>query len=161
MRNKKTKLCLLLLFGVGLITVNAQDGVHTAGGDLSGLGGSVSYSVGQAFYTTNSGTSGSVAQGVQQAFEIQVVLGVEQLDIKLNMIAYPNPTTDLLNLSVGNTSTSGLSYQLFDLSGRLLSDNKIKNKETTISMSGYSQANYLLNVFQDNKKIKTFRIIKN
>jgi hypothetical protein len=102
MRNKKTKLGLMLLFGVGLATANAQDGVHASGGDLSGFNGSVSYSVGQAFYTTNSGSGGSAAQGVQQPFEIQVILGVEQLEIKLNMMAYPNPTTDVLNLSVGD-----------------------------------------------------------
>jgi hypothetical protein len=161
MINKTRKCCLLLLCGVGLTTANAQSGIHSSGNNLSGAGGSVSYSVGQVFYTTNTGSTGTVAQGVQQPFEIQVVLGVEQFEIKLNAKVYPNPTTDVLNLSVGNTETVGLSYQLFDFSGRLLADSKIENEETAIQMSRYPRANYLLSVIQDNKTIKTFKIIKN
>jgi hypothetical protein len=159
MKHKKVKLGVVLL-GLGL-TAQAQQATTATGGDASGSGGTVAYSVGQIVYTTNAGTNGSVAQGIQQPFEIQIVLGVEQLEIKLDMMVYPNPTTDVLNLSVGNTETSGLSYQLFDLSGRLLANSKIKNKETTISMLSYPHANYFLNIIQGNKKIKTFKIIKN
>jgi hypothetical protein len=43
-----------------------------AGGEATGSGGSVSYSVGQVVYTTNTGINGSVAQGVQQPYEFQM-----------------------------------------------------------------------------------------
>ncbi|MCB0649678.1 MAG: hypothetical protein KDC85_00225 [Saprospiraceae bacterium] len=40
---------------------------HATGGDASGSGGSVSYTVGHPVYTTHDGAGGSVAQGVQHA----------------------------------------------------------------------------------------------
>ncbi len=46
----------------------AQEGATAAGGDASGSGGTVAYSVGQVAYTSNTGSTGSVSQGVQQAY---------------------------------------------------------------------------------------------
>jgi len=161
MKNKKTKYYVAFLFSIGMLITNAQENTVSSGANATGTGGSASYSVGQAFYITSSDASGSVAQGVQQPIEIQVVLGIEEHEIKLHAKVYPNPTTDLINLSVGNTDTASLSYQLLDYTGRVLSNGKIKNKNTTISMSRYPSAYYLLSVTQDNKTIKTFKIIKN
>jgi hypothetical protein len=35
-------------------------------------------------------------------------------------VAYPNPTTDKIVLSLGNVDLTALSYVLYDLSGRLV-----------------------------------------
>lgn len=161
MKKKKTKYYVALLYSIGMLTTNAQNNTVSSGGNASGAGGIISYSVGQAFYITSSDSAGSVSQGVQQPIEIQVVLGVEEHEINLYAKVYPNPTTDLINLSIGNTDVSGLSYQLFDYSGRVLTNGKIENEETSISMSRYPQAIYLLSVTKDNKAIKTFKILKN
>ena len=82
MKHKKVKLSVLLL-GLGL-TTQAQEVTTTTGGNASGSGGTVTYSVGQIVYATNTGTNGSVAQGVQQTYEISIVLGIEDNSIKLN-----------------------------------------------------------------------------
>ncbi|MBV1889111.1 MAG: HYR domain-containing protein, partial [Proteobacteria bacterium] len=50
-----------------IIPISAQESINVSGGDATGTGGSSSYSVGQVFYTTNVGATGSVAQGVQQS----------------------------------------------------------------------------------------------
>lgn len=47
--------------------IQAQSALLTAGGNNPGSGGSVSYSLGQTLYTTNTGGGYSIAQGVQQA----------------------------------------------------------------------------------------------
>ncbi len=49
-------------------TIHAQQATTATGGDASGSGGTVASSVGQIVYTTNTGTTGSVVQGVQQPF---------------------------------------------------------------------------------------------
>ena len=101
MRHKKLKLSAVLLLGLGLTGLQAQNAVPATGGNASGSGGTVAYSVGQVVYTTNTATNGSVAQGVQQPFEISVVTGLEEAKgINLALSAYPNPTTDFLNLKV-------------------------------------------------------------
>jgi hypothetical protein len=158
--NKKTKYYVAMLFSLGVFTMNAQNGTVSSGGDASASQGSVAYSIGQPFYTTNYGTNGSVAQGVQQPFEIQTVLGSELFSINLNMLVYPNPTTDVLNLSIEENELSGMSYQLVDFNGRVIKSSVISNQNTTISMTEYQMAIYVLNVNQNNKIIKTFKIIK-
>lgn len=53
MISKKTKLSALLLLGMGLTNVHAQETRVATGGNVSGGGGSVSYSIGQVNYTIN------------------------------------------------------------------------------------------------------------
>lgn len=161
MRHKRLKLSAVLLLGLGLTGLQAQESVPATGGNASGSGGSVSYSVGQVVYTTNTGTNGSVAQGVQQAFEISVVTAIEQAKgINLSVSAYPNPTNDYLTLSIGEFDISNLSYQLYDMNGKLLQNAKITGNQTSIVMSNLVPANYFVKVVQGNKEVKTFKIIK-
>ena len=134
-------------------------------GNASGSGGSASYSLGQVVYTTNIGANGSVAQGVQQPFEISVVTAIEEAKgINLSVTAYPNPTTDFLQLKVDASTTlsiQSMSYQLYDMNGKLLQSEKITGNQTSIVMSNLVPANYFVKVIQANKEVKTFKIIKN
>ena len=61
------------LLSVSLGALQAQQAVLTSGGDATGTGGSAGYSIGQTVYSTTSGANGSVAHGVQQAFEISTL----------------------------------------------------------------------------------------
>jgi hypothetical protein len=156
------KLSVLLLFVPGLTSLQAQTSVNAAGGNVSGSGGSASYSVGQVVYETHIGTSGSVAQGVQQPYEILVFTGLEEAKgINLTVSAYPNPTTDYLTLEVKEFDLSNLSLQLYDMNGKLLQSEKITGNQTSIVMNNLVPATYFIKVIQDNKEVKTFKVIKN
>lgn len=150
------------LFGCGA-TIQAQNTIPASGGNASGDGGTVSYSVGQVVYTTNTSvTSGSIAQGVQQPFEISVITAIEQAeDITLVCSVYPNPANDFLTLKVENYDNKSLSYRLFDANGKLLESKKVTGNETTISMANLLPNLYLLKVIDNQKEIKIFKIIKN
>jgi hypothetical protein len=158
MKNKKSKFSFLLL-GLGL-TVQAQQATTATGGNDSGSGGTVSYSVGQIVYTTHTGTNGSVAQGIQQAYEISIVLGIENNEVSLTMQAYPNPTSDYLTLTIDNFEISTLNFQLFDITGKLIESKKITSKTEIIHMENLERATYFLKVTNNNKEVKTFKIIK-
>jgi hypothetical protein len=161
MRNKELRISAVLLLCFGMFGLQAQQVVTTSGGNASGSGGSVSYTVGQIVYTTNANSNGSVAQGVQQPYEISVVTGIEAAnDISLEIIVYPNPATDFIRLKIENYEVQNLRYQLYDINGSLLQDNKIVGDETDIVMSNYVSATYFLKVTDNNKLIKTFKIIK-
>lgn len=158
---KNRKPLALLLLGLGMTTAQAQQATPASGGNASGSGGSVAYSVGQVVYTTATGTTGSVAQGVQQPYEISIVLGVEENQISLNMQAYPNPTSNYLTLNIGDFDSTNLSFQLFDITGKLIETNKITKSIETIRMENLSSGSYFLKVTRNNKEVKTFKLIKN
>jgi hypothetical protein len=154
-------LFLTLLLAAATFSI-AQNAVPSSGGDAKGAGGSVSYSVGQVVYTSNTGDNGSVAQGVQQPYEIFILTGVENYPaITLSFKAYPNPVTNLLILSAGNFGDEKLAYKLSDISGKNLLSNQIIEEITTIEMERYRSGAYFLSVIQNNSEIKTFKIIKN
>lgn len=154
-------LASLPLLGVGLKGLQAQQTIPATGGNASGSGGSASYTIGQITYTTNTGTNGSVAQGVQQPYEISVVNGIaEAKDIVLQCSAYPNPVTDIIKLNIGNLSKSNMNYQLFDNNGKLLESKKIANTETSINMHNLATATYFIRINDKDNAIKTFKIIK-
>jgi len=155
------KISAILLFGLGLTGLQAQESVNTTGGNASGSGGSVSYSVGQVACQTHTGTSGSVAEGLQQPYEISVVTSIEEAKgINLSVSAYPNPTTDYLQLKVESEKLKYLSFQLLDMNGKILQSEKIIGTQTSIAMGNLVTATYFVKVFQNNKIIKTFKIIK-
>ncbi len=157
-----TGIVLMFLSGFNLYSLIAQESVNAAGGEAAGSGGSVSYSVGQVFFSTFRGTDGSVAEGVQQPFEVSVVTSVEEaLGITLEMAVYPNPVTDYLILRVMDYERQDLSYQLFDVRGGLVLNGKVTDPETKIMMAIFTPGVYLLRVMDNMSEAKTFRIIKN
>jgi len=159
MRQNRT-LWGVFMLSFGFMGAHAQQSPIASGGEASG-NGTVSYSIGQTTYTTANGMGGTVTQGVQQPFEISEVMGLpEAIGIKLNLSVYPNPTTDRLILKSEHSEINTLTYQLFDLHGRLIAKNKLDGNETTIMMQGHEDGVYLLKITNSTKEIKTFKIIK-
>lgn len=158
---QKLLLTTYSLIFICLLPIYAQQTVVSSGGNATGSGGSASYSVGQIVYTTVSTANHSLAQGVQQAFEISTTLGVEDELINLSFNAYPNPTTDKLNLKIANFNQKNMVYALFDVQGRLISKQKIETENTQIGTDNLKAAIYFLKVFNRNNVIKVFKIIKN
>ena len=145
----------------GTFSLSAQNNTLAAGGVGTGASGSVSYSIGQIDYIAASGTNGKITQGLQQPYEILVMTGVTVTDVNLSASAYPNPTTDFVNLKVSNLSAATMMYVVYDMNGKLVKQEKLSGAETTISLSELSKATYILKVLDNNKEIKTFKIVKN
>lgn len=157
----KNKILIFGLLTLGVMEMKAQEASVSAGGDATGAGGSVAYSVGQVVYTYQTGSTGSVNQGVQQPYELLSVGLDNNQEINLTMSVYPNPSVSVINLNVGKSDLMNLSLQLFDLQGKLLYSQNISNLETSIKMDEYNSGSYLLNITQNNELVKTFKIIKN
>ena len=153
----------IALIAAGLLwssLVQAQETTNTIGGNATGTGGTVAYSVGQVVYTTSTGSTGSVAQGVQQAYEISTV-GIKQTELNISLSVFPNPTAENLTLQISDYNNEKLSYQLFDMQGKQISNVQIVAQQTLINMNSLPTATYFINVVnQKNKKVQSFKIIK-
>ena len=154
---QKTFLFIALAFS--FLTYSQQNTV-TTGSEASSIDGSISYSIGQIDYIASSSASTFINQGVQQPFEIVTLSGNEIKDIQISAQVYPNPSVNHLIISLQNYNYENLSYRLFDIRGREISEGKIANSETIVNMQPYASATYILKLVDNNKEIKTFKILK-
>lgn len=160
----KTNIIRLLILTIGLSWsdfAQSQQSSNAAGGDATGSGGSVAYSVGQIVYTTHTGSTGSVAQGVQQAYEI-FSIGINETELNSSLSLFPNPIVDNLTLQISDFNKEKLSYILFDTQGKLLSNGQVTAQQTQINTASLLPATYFIKVLnQENKQVQSFKIIKN
>ena len=151
----KRRLILLMAF-VALIgaKADAQTAVATAGGEA----GTVSYTVGQTFVDVAVSDKGSLTPGVQQAYEITIIDGVDDRQVTLEAAVDPNPGTDRLVLRVDDTD---LRYSLTDVNGRAIAADNIIDVQTSIEMGNLAHGVYFLRVDNGKNMVKTFKIVKN
>lgn len=147
-----------LLFCVGLAP--AQESINTSGGDATGNGGKVAYSIGQTFYTANSSDAGTISQGVQQSIEVYTLGSIEE-PLTLSTKVYPNPSSDVLVLAFGDPKSLGSNYALYDVTGKLLFEGSAQQLETRISLTNVPSGPYILKLSQNGKTLQSFKIIKN
>ena len=148
-----------LLVLLGTTGLQAQETVSATGGDATGSGGTVAYSIGQVVYTTNTGITGTVSQGVQQPYEI-ISVGIMETELNISLLIFPNPTADHLTLQIEDYNNEKLSYQLLDIQGKFLGSEAITTSNTQINLSDLSAGTYLINIIQENRHAQSFIIIK-
>ena len=157
----KFHLVLMLFFSSAVLTLNAQEIVTTSGLNASGEGGTISYSVGQVSVAQNTGTEGSVLEGVQQPYIIDPTVGSEIANINLKLATYPNPTSDEIIMTAEDLDLENFSYQLLSNEGKVLISKASIESTNNISLQSFPANIYLLNIYRDQIIIKSFRIIKN
>ncbi len=150
----------VLSFTLLNVIATAQENTVTSGGNATGAGGLVSFTIGQVFHQTHDGNEGTVAEGVQQPYEIFVITSVEDAaDIHLAMSAFPNPVSERLTLVVDESvdfSVAGYYFRLFDISGREIQI----DRQTEIDMSGLIPAVYFIRIRDSQQELKVFKIVK-
>ncbi len=155
MKILKIRILISLLFALQLS--QAQQTIPISGGEAISDSGTVSYTVGQMVYTTNEAVDGSMHQGINQGIDE----GIEMIMVSdPTVVIFPNPTTDYVVLSFTDTSLSGVNYSLFDIQGRLITAAAITQNSTSIGLDRLNSAIYILRVSQNNRELKTFKIIK-
>ncbi len=154
------KILIIIAFFVASNFAQAQESVNSIGGVDAGTGGTVSFSVGQMVYTTDSKGSGAVVQGIQRPYRITTT-DIKKLDNTLSFKAYPNPSSDDLFLEMNAFRNDKLNYQLFDMQGKLIMTNPIEIPKTQINMRDLAEGAYLIQIYNtNNQAIQTIQIIK-
>jgi len=154
------KFIYLIPFTGLFFSSSAQQNTVSSGGEATGSGGTASYSTGQTDYITTSGSGGTTTQGVQQPYEIFIATGVEETGIVLQASVFPNPAENHIILTVENPE-SEMNFYLYDNNGKLVKQEKIISKQTKIVLTEISNGIYFLRINNNEKEIKSFKIIKN
>lgn len=150
------------IFFIGIFCstqLSAQQNTVATGGDASGTGGSVSFTVGQIDYSSFDGAGGNINQGVQQPYEFFLSVGLEEHSSFVYNI-YPNPTTSNVMVELNGLEPE-LSYVLTDAGGNLIMKKEITSLTSEIDMSQLSSGYYNLCLLSRNETIEHIKIIKN
>ena len=104
----------------------------------------------------------SVAEGVQQPYEIQTVGVDEYPQIVLDAIVYPNPTENLAQLKLNGFEIpdDGLRANLFDGNGKMLQSFPVTDDLTSFQIGQYATGTYYLEVKEGKRTLKTFKVVR-
>jgi hypothetical protein len=87
------------------------------------------------------------------------LVGIEkEKQFPLDLNVYPNPTKDLLNIQLDNSSVEA-SFMLYDLQGRLLIAQKLSSNQRVVSLEKVPQGLYIYEV-QKGEKVKRGKVVK-
>lgn len=154
------KYFFLIAFFAASTIAQAQESVNSSGGVDAGFGGTVSFSVGQMVYTTDSKEAGSVVQGIQRPYRITTT-DIKIVDNTLSFKAYPNPSSEDLFLEINEFRNEKLKYHLYDMQGKLIMNNPIEIPKTQINMRDLAVGSYVIHITTaTNQPIQTIQIIK-
>lgn len=154
------KIFIITLLFIVANSAKAQESVNSIGGVDSGSGGTVSFSVGQMVYTTDSKEAGAVVQGIQRPYKITTT-DIKKLDNTLSFKAYPNPSSEDLFLEMNEFRSEKLNYQLYDMHGKLVMTNPIEIPKTQINIRDLAVGSYVIHIYDSkNQAIQTIQIIK-
>ena len=152
---------MLIIFGCEILSAqqlhhemtSAQGGtVTTANGQL------VRYTVGQQSVTGTSSNGYVVQQGFQQSNWGKIL---EQNTISIATIVFPNPFVNEVNFSFSTSPGDKISAYVFDVLGRLVYSEDVKNENNSIKLNllHLSTAEYLVKLSTDNF-VHSAKIIK-
>jgi hypothetical protein len=163
MNFKSINRSILLLFCLVSSVLRAQSSINSSGGSILTSNGkyNFSFSLGQVAVAKRDTLHSFESQGVQQSYEITELLSVKDLKNEYKIHIFPNPTTDVIILKIQEERFNELQYNLIDLNGKLIKSSKLISNETVIDFKETAASSYFLSVFDGNKEVKTFKIIKN
>ncbi len=143
--------CFLLLQSQSAFS---QQGEVVTGGDISGISGSVSFTIGQIDYISFGNTM-NISEGLQQVYDKLIDI----VDDKISITIWPNPVMNQLHIQVMDPVGSGIMFQLFTIDGMLLESSITSGNQIVIGMKKYAAAMYILRVTHV-KKTVSFKTIK-
>jgi hypothetical protein len=152
----------LFLFFISKIVVAQQlhhEMISAQGGSVTTANGQfVRYSVGQQSVTGTSSNGYVVQQGFQQSNWGKIL---EQNTISITTTVYPNPFVNEINFSFSTSPGEKISAYVFDVLGRLVYSEEVKNENNSITLSllHLSTAEYLVKISSD-KFVHSVKIIK-
>lgn len=151
----------ILTFVIIPFSFFSQSSIVPIGENAYGSSGNISYTLGQIDYETFLGINSNVQQGVQQPFEFFSIVSVDEIQVPFTLEFGPNPTNNEVFLSVYDYYKNDLDYIVTDSEGRTIIAKTSLIGKSTLNFENRSPGTYLLIISNNQKQIKTFKILKN
>lgn len=141
-------------------TVYASDG-----GSATSPQGSIAWTIGEPISETYTTPVYATTMGFHQT-EVTITKLIEQQGAYIDILLYPNPVYNELNLNLNGLPNDEYQVLIFDGIGKLVFQtnllvNKINTRIETIKMDEFANGNYFINIQNSNKSFsKTIKITK-
>ena len=156
---KKKNGFIIILLLCALHVQGQQQVVSSAGNFHANTSGSVSWTLGELAVETLTTAGNILTQGFQQSRLTVTGIGdIPLLDFEI--LVFPNPASDHLIISTDKEQHENLYYQLYDLSGKIVLQDRIRETETTIPVNHLKSAVYLLRIIEGNRQVRSFKVVK-
>lgn len=136
---------------------HAQELISSSGDYSESGDASISWSIGEPLVETYETGDNILTQGFHQT-KLTITGIFEYPDSEIEVDVYPNPVSNYIFLDC--KKYRDISYSLLDLNGRHILTNTPISDKTRISLNDLPPATYLLHVRDNEKKIKTYKIVK-
>ena len=141
--------------------------VSTAGGTYynNSTNFVMDYTLGEVAIATISNSSVIFTQGFQQPYIDFSTLVPKISESSIGLTIYPNPVKELLHISIDKPETGTYRLQLYDILGKLMANITVNSEKATalktvIDFRPFTTGHYFLRILQENKEVKTMKIIK-
>ena len=95
--------------------------------------------------------------------EVMGPLSVNNISNNSSVLVYPNPASDLVNISLKGTALSNAILKITDIAGRFVMTKKLglihQNQPITLDISSFSNGIYIVNI-SDGKQQLTSKVVK-
>ena len=137
---------------------NTLQVVGSAGNTATSGNIQLTWTIGEPIVNTATSTNNVLTQGFNQG--VLLITAID--DLKNTTVSIqPNPTSDFAIIKLDDQNLSNAQYTLTDINGKVIQQNKIENKQTSVSFQDLANATYFIQVITNNQKAKTFKVIKN
>lgn len=154
MNLKTVSIAIFLFPSIGL----GQSAITAGGGDGTGTGGSVAFSLGQVACSEANGNGGFIQEGVQQAYELSPVEVPEAL-AAIELSFFPNPTSGQLTIQL-HSFAENTSISIFDVSGSLVHALPLTSPITRVDASGWPSGIYFIELTTVNLLRSRYKLVK-
>lgn len=155
----KISFFFLGIFLISFSSLYSQQVISSGGASVSTSNGQMSFVVGQIFYGSI-GSNASVSGGILQVPTPKslVLSTLFESSIRIR----PNPIYDRLVIQIedSNLPLQEISFQIFDLYGRIMESQTMHGLQVTLDMQLYLPGFYTLLIHYPNQKPLPFKLIK-
>jgi len=159
MKIVKSIILICFLFACCVYNAHAQEVVATAGGSGATTAVTVTWTIGETITESIVGSNVTLTQGFNQGDII--ITAVRDAEVNgLVLKLFPNPASDIVNITAETEGTDNLKFALFDIFGRKIREDKLVLPESQIPVSDIKPGIYFLKIYAGNRETGIYRIIK-
>ncbi len=148
---------LFLINLFALTNANAQQVVTTAGGYITNNSVQVNWTIGEPITETAISNKVIVSAGFNQ-LELTVSTSVENIESKIEVLVFPNPTTQYVNIKYDGQLP--IKARILSINGTVMSVTELNDQSTQLDFSNNSNGIYLIEITDQSGKSNIYKIVK-